>query len=84
MADNWRWRIRSFGERPTITVVASESDRPFGFSRAFTEHLACDGPANGRYIDAAEAESNGYELDKWPTGETVWMQPNVKEEQQDG
>lgn len=84
MPDNWRWRVRAGSDRPSINVTVTAQPRlsgPFGFARALEEHLACDGPANGRYIDAASAASDGYELDKWPTGETVWVQPNVKEEQ---
>ncbi len=41
------------------------------------EHLACDGPSNGLYIGHEQATSEGYLLEQWPTGEFVWMRPDV-------
>lgn len=43
--------------------------------------LACDGPYNGQYIDAATALSAGYMEGRWTTGEIVWVQEEILSEQ---
>lgn len=44
--------------------------------------LALDGERNGDYITASEAYQNGYELVQWPSGEHVYMQAHIREEQE--